>query len=62
MKRKILRPEVGRLVRGNVKPDRVRVGLKARLARCDFTVPLSEEGPAEQKAWDEMKPVGREVL
>jgi hypothetical protein len=37
-----------------------RFGLKARLAMCNWDVPLSQEEQDEQRAWDEMKPVGRE--
>jgi antitoxin component of MazEF toxin-antitoxin module len=41
---------------------RGRIGLAARLAMCNFKVPLSKEEKAEQRAWDRMPPVGDEVL
>ena len=39
-----------------------RIGLAARLARCDFSQPLSPEQQREDEAWDRMPPVGREEI
>jgi antitoxin component of MazEF toxin-antitoxin module len=51
----------GRVVMSPALP-KGRIGIAARLAMCDFSVPLSPERQAEDTAWDRMKPVGREVI
>jgi antitoxin ChpS len=35
-----------------------RIGLEARLAMCDFTIPMS----GEEREWLDVKSVGREVI
>ena len=39
-----------------------RIGLKARLAMCDFTARVPSERVKEDQAWDRAPPAGREVL
>jgi antitoxin component of MazEF toxin-antitoxin module len=41
---------------------RGRIGLAARLAMCNFKIPLSKKEKAEQRAWDQLRPVGDEVI
>ena len=41
---------------------RGRIGLAARLAMCNFKVPLSKKEKAEQRAWDRTPPVGDEII
>ncbi len=53
--------EKGRVVLEHVKPIG-RIGLAARLAMCDLTIKLTPEEQAEIDAWEDMRPVGREVI
>lgn len=39
-----------------------RIGLKARLAMCDFSARLPSERAKEDQAWDHAPPAGREVV
>jgi antitoxin ChpS len=39
-----------------------RIGLAARLARCELTTPRTKAEQAELDAWHNAKPVGRERL
>ncbi len=49
-----------RIKRG--QPRRDRIGLAARLAMCDFKVPLTKEEQREQRAWDRLPPAGKEEI
>jgi len=43
---------------GGVKVRRSKYTLKELLDQCDFSLPMSDE----DRAWDQMKPVGREII
>ncbi len=41
-----------------LKPRRSKYTVEELLAQCDFSLPMSEE----DKEWDAMRPVGRELI
>jgi antitoxin ChpS len=47
-----------RAEQGTVTVRRSKYTLKELLDQCDFSLPVSDE----DRAWDEMKPVGREII
>jgi antitoxin ChpS len=44
------------------KPRSGRIGLAARLAQCDFSVELTADEKAEERAWLDAPRVGREEI
>lgn len=51
----------GRLVLTPAKASG-RIGIAARLAQCDLTAKYTAAEQAEIDAWQNMKPVGREII
>jgi antitoxin ChpS len=56
--------EKGRVVLEQAKaaPMRTKPTLDELLAECDFTIPYTPEEQAELDLWENLKPVGREII
>ncbi len=54
--------EDGRVVLAPVAKTAGRIGIAARLAQCDFSIPYTAAEQAEIDMWEYAKPVGREII